>query len=84
MNNSLDADIYVEQKSNPEVIPNLEYTGNGNLKHNYYCEYIYCDNRYCKLVPFQKGKDWNYWIRLCRTAFRSSLCKKVSCNRSRY
>ena len=59
MNNSLDADIYVEQKSNPEVIPNLEYTGNGNLKHNYYCEYIYCDNRYCKLVPFQKGKDWN-------------------------
>lgn len=59
MDNILDADLYVEPESTPEPLPNLEYTDNGNLKHNYYCEYKFCDNRYCKLVPFQTGKDWN-------------------------
>lgn len=62
MDNSLDADIYVEQKPEPEVIPDLEYTDNFRVKHNYYCEYIYCDNRDSKLVPFQTGKDWSLRI----------------------
>lgn len=62
MDNSLDADIYVEQKPDPEPIPDLQYTGNFRVKHNYYCEYIDCDNRHSKLVPFQKGKDWSLRI----------------------
>ena len=62
MDNSLDADIYVEEKPEPENIPDLELTDNFRVKHNYYCEYINCDNRHSKLVPFQTGKDWSLRI----------------------
>tara|TARA_R110000824_G_scaffold279586_1_gene467789 strand:- start:138 stop:449 length:312 start_codon:yes stop_codon:yes gene_type:complete len=29
------------------------------MKHNYYCEYIYCESRDSKLVPFKKDNDWS-------------------------
>jgi len=79
MDNSFDADIYVEPKSIPEPLPNLEYTDNGNLKHNYYCEYKFCDNRYCKLVPFKKDNDWN--LRMLHKKCFKSIKYEIKLNR---
>ena len=80
MDNSLDADLYIEQKPEPEPIPDLEYTDNGNLKHNYYCEYKFCFNRYCKLVPFKKDNDWNLRM-LHKKCFKSINEIKIKLNK---
>lgn len=58
MEQILDGSINIENELVCEPIPKKKYTINGNLKHNYYCEYKYCDNRNSKLVPFKTKKDW--------------------------
>ncbi len=46
-------------ESIPNPVPEVEYTIDCNIKHNYYCEYKYCSNRCSKLVPFKSSKDWS-------------------------
>ena len=53
-------DEIVAEVAKPISIPQVEYTDSGRIKHDYYCEYIYCDSRDRKLVPFKDDyKDFS-------------------------
>ena len=54
MNNNDDIVAGVAEPLSP---PQVEYTDCGRIKHEYYCEYIYCDSRDRKLVPFKKDNN---------------------------
>ncbi len=78
MDHSLDVTINIENEPLCEPIPEIQYTNDGNVKHNYYCEYFYCTNRNSKLVPFKTSKDWT--LRMLHKKCFISMTQRMSAN----
>ena len=76
MDHNLDGSINIENELVCEPIPEIQYTNDGNIKHNYYCEYFYCTNRNSKLVPFKTKKDWN--LRMLHKKCFNSMTQRIS------